>query len=95
MDPFENTQSIEDIDPPEAEASRSAEAAGAWQSGWAAGYMAAVEHFRATRPVYAGKCDFHRSRTWWHAEGVRCDCPCHSPRRTGAIVYTDPETRKP
>lgn len=27
--------------------------------------------------VYFGRCEFHASRTWLHAEGARCDCPCH------------------
>lgn len=58
--------------------------------------MAAVQEWQHAQrpPVYVGKCEFHTSRTWWHAEGVRCDCPCHDPRpRPRPSIYpTSQET---
>jgi hypothetical protein len=82
---FDGIDSIADIDPPEAEISMSHEGAMGWESGYAAGYWAAVAAFRAAqaeRPVMVGKCQFHAERTWYHAEGARCDCPCHTNRVT-------------
>ncbi len=80
-----------------------AEAAAATGSGGLAARVAAVNTIvtaaaelspAAPGAVYVGKCEFHRSRIWYHREGVRCDCPCHDTRpRPRPSIFPNEETQ--